>query len=297
MPTYGTKENPGLYPEFLDERLMKQNCTNKMANPDQCMNRRMLKANKVKSKQDQETLDAIEIINRGLVLVNNTIYPVIELEMDPSIDSDWNDLQFTWECTDFKPLYIDIKLNYTRFPSVSIHENKDKLTVKFNGHWYFKSRENNQFIEQLTSNVQKQVPLQLHPDSRMQSVTDLVKNTSKTVLVFHFLVNLLLGSAIQQLFNSIRKLSIMIHMLIISVNIPANTQFFFAHLFGFVSFDIVEMEPFIRPLLRLYNDEVANENFYNLGYPSNYYVINIGNLAFGILYFILLYSFYIVTKF
>lgn len=87
----------------------------------------------------------------------------------------------------------------------------------------------------------------------------------------------------------------MLHLLIINVNIPANAMVFFSAMFGFVAFDIIEMEPYVRPMLNLWDEEVINDNFYNLGYPSNYFVINIGNLALGIVYFIVLYAFYAVT--
>jgi hypothetical protein len=40
--------------------------------------------------------------------------------------------------------------------------------------------------------------------------------------VLNFGMNLFLGGAIQQLFSAIRKLTIMVHLLIINVRIPAN---------------------------------------------------------------------------
>ena len=51
--------------------------------------------------------------------------------------------------------------------------------------------------------------------------------TSKAVLIFNFFLNLLLGGALQQIFGAIKKISIMVHLLIVNVNIPANAQIYF----------------------------------------------------------------------
>jgi hypothetical protein len=64
-------------------------------------------------------------------------------------------------------------------------------------------------------------------------------------------MNLMLGGAIQQLFSAIRKMTIMVHLLIINVKIPANAQMFFAGLLSFVTFDIIELGPYIRKGLDL----------------------------------------------
>jgi hypothetical protein len=66
------------------------------------------------------------------------------------------------------------------------------------------------------------------------------------------LMNLLLGSALQQLFSSIRKLTIMVHLLIVNVRIPANAQLFFGVLLEFVTFNLIDLEPYLRKTLNLY---------------------------------------------
>jgi hypothetical protein len=125
------------------------------------------------------------------------------------------------------------------------------------------------------------------------------KATSKAVIVVNFFVNLLLGGALSQLFQAIRKLTIMVHLLIINVRIPPNASFFFASLLNFVTFNIVNLEPYLRKIFRL--DQLLDEeleggaNFDALGYPSNYFAINIGNLVLAISYYIMAYLFHLVT--
>jgi hypothetical protein len=71
-------------------------------------------------------------VNRGLSLVNNTLVPIINLIMKPGLETDSKMLDFTWNCTDFKPTYIDFSVKYTNYQNVSIRDYKDSLEVAFN---------------------------------------------------------------------------------------------------------------------------------------------------------------------
>lgn len=70
----------------------------------------------------------------------------------------------------------------------------------------------------------------------------------------------------------------MIHLLIVNVEIPTNAQIFFSYLLNFATFNIIELDEPIRKAGKLYDDVLINENFYNLGYHSSYFLINMGNL-------------------
>jgi hypothetical protein len=91
----------------------------------------------------------------------------------------------------------------------------------------------------------------------------------------------------------------MVHLLIINVRIPPNASFFFSSLLSFVTFNIVQLEPYLRKAFKIdaSYDEVlfGGTNFDALGYPSNYFAINIGNLALALCYFIAAYLFHLVT--
>jgi hypothetical protein len=58
-----------------------------------------------------------------------------------------------------------------------------------------------------------------------------------------------------------RKLTIMVHLLIINVKIPANAQYFFSGLLSFVTFNLIDLTPYIRNGLNLFDDELLNQNF------------------------------------
>jgi hypothetical protein len=84
---------------------------------------------------------AIEIVNKGLISVNTTMYPIVDLHMIPGIDSDERHLNFTWICINFTNTYMDFAVNYTEYSNVSIHDAKDVLEISYNGREYFKSED------------------------------------------------------------------------------------------------------------------------------------------------------------
>ena len=92
---------------------MRKNCTN----GEPCPQERSLKA---KKNLTTEVYQALEITNRGILKINHTYTPVVNLEMVAGSDSNVTRLAFTWKCVDFKPEYMDFKLNFTFFDEVSI---------------------------------------------------------------------------------------------------------------------------------------------------------------------------------
>lgn len=122
---------------------MRQNCTNTTQDNnfciDQSTNSRML----AQKTFEQETAEAVEIINRGLVTVNNTLLPILNLTMIAGIESDYTQLNMDWKCKDFKPTHMDFQVSYETYLNVSIHDYKDVLKVNINGPQYFRSAENN----------------------------------------------------------------------------------------------------------------------------------------------------------
>lgn len=76
----------------------------------------------------------------------------------------------------------------------------------------------------------------------------------------------------------------MVHLLIFNVMIPGNAQLFFSGLLGFLSFNIVDLSKHIRNVFHLHKDQSVNDNFFNLGYSSTYFIVNMGNLYLIMLY-------------
>jgi hypothetical protein len=142
----------------------------------------------------------------------------------------------------------------------------------------------------------KDVPLQLYMDApTLQGLTGVARDASKAAVILSFLLKLLLGGPIRRLFDAIRKVSIMVHLLIINVPVPANVQYFFAGLLSFIRFDIINVDTWLRPLLQLYDDDVPIDNMWHLGYHSNYFLLNIGNLGLLLDLLLILLLLYVAT--
>lgn len=86
------------------------------------------------------------------------------------------------------------------------------------------------------------------------------------------------------MFGFMKKAQIMVHLLIFNVMIPGNAQLFFSGLLGFLTFNIINLSEHIRNVFHLHQDQSVNDNFFNLGYSSTYFVVNMGNLYLIMLY-------------
>ena len=62
-----------------------------------------------------------------------------------------------------------------------------------------------------------------------------------------------------------------------------------------MTFNIINFEPYIRKGLNLYETEDIDDNFIELGYTSNYFIINMGNLFIVLVYLVALLIFYVCT--
>jgi len=94
----------------------------------------------------------------------------------------------------------------------------------------------------------------------------------------------------------IRKLTIMVHLLLVDVKIPANAQFFFKGLLKFVKFDVLDfVNPYLRHGLNLAETVELDNNFVQLGYESSYFILNMSTLFLVMIYFALMLIFYAAT--
>lgn len=124
---------------------------------------RLLEERKVTSRRQPKTdeeieQEAISIINRGVVVLNNTDYPVVQLRLEAGIETDPKLLIFTYECIKFKPTYMEFQTNYTKPDQISVRQAKERLNVEFNGPWYFRTSNDEAFSPNLSIKVEKQIP-------------------------------------------------------------------------------------------------------------------------------------------
>lgn len=136
--------------------------------------------------------------------------------------------------------------------------------------------------------IVKTLPQQMYPGRGKQifNASRTFAQTSKLLVVVNFLMNLLLGAALSQLFGVIGKLQIMVHLFLINVEIPVNAQVYFGNLFQLVTYNIIDITSFFRWSLKLEDDPDFLPNFFYLGYQSVFFLINIGNMFIAIIYHI-----------
>ena len=90
-----------------------------------------------------------------------------------------------WKCKDFKPTHMDFQVSYETYLNVSIHDYKDVLQVNINGPQYFRSAENNMYIEQSEVVFEKIVPPQMDPQlaKNLLTAAAAAEIASKSVMV------------------------------------------------------------------------------------------------------------------
>ena len=81
-----------------------------------------------------------------------------------------------------------------------------------------------------------------------------MKGSSKAIVVLNFALNMVLSGALQEMLASMKKMQIMIHLLLIEVQIPATCQIFFGSLLKLVTYELIDISPYIRKGLKLNDD-------------------------------------------
>lgn len=84
---------------------------------------------------------AKDIVNSGIVYVNNTYHPIVRLAVVPGEESDVNKLNFTWTCTKMTELYMDLEVTYGYVDVVSYNVAKEKIKIDFIGKKYFPAKD------------------------------------------------------------------------------------------------------------------------------------------------------------
>jgi hypothetical protein len=88
----------------------------------------------------------------------------------------------------------------------------------------------------------------------------------------------------------------MVHLMLVNVASPANAQFFFSALLSLVAYNLIDITEPLREAFGLYDETLINEHFAELGYVSNAFIINMGNLFVAMIIFALLHVFRLVTR-
>jgi hypothetical protein len=61
--------------------------------------------------------------------------------------------------------------------------------------------------------------------------------------------------------SSMKKMQIMVHLLLMDISIPTQVSNFFNSFLELLTYNIINLEPMTRKLLKLYEDEAFSEEF------------------------------------
>ena len=77
----------------------------------------------------------------------------------------------------------------------------------------------------------------------VESLANVAAATTKFFFSASFFVNLFLVGGLSQILSMIQNLSIIVHMQLVNVKIPATAHIFFNSLLSIVAFDIIDNSP------------------------------------------------------
>jgi len=87
-------------------------------------------------------LPDMAMITEGKVLVNETVYPVVEIEVENGYYSDQKDLDFEWTVIEMTPRRLKFQLTFKTARYVSMQEEPDVLRIIIRDPYLFVSTSN-----------------------------------------------------------------------------------------------------------------------------------------------------------
>ena len=124
----------------------------------------------------------------------------------------------------------------------------------------------------------------------LSDIGNAIQNGSKTVVIANFVLNMALSGMLQEMFAAMKKMQLMIHLLLVSVVVPASCQMFFNSLLNLVTYNIVDLSPYLKRGLKLDEDAAMSENFYSLGYNSHFLILIMSNFFVAFVVIILIFA-------
>ena len=82
----------------------------------------------------------LEMINQGTVEVKGVVFPVVDIQVIASDDSDRSKLEFEWETTEMTQTSVTFLLRFKDAIYVSTNEEPDYLRVIFRDPYMFVSK-------------------------------------------------------------------------------------------------------------------------------------------------------------
>ena len=92
-----------------------------------------------------------------------------------------------------------------------------------------------------------------------------------------FITQLLTNFGLKRLIESIRNLTVLIHVFLIDVYSVAHAEFFIQKLFALTQFEFYDMQQYIIDYLHAEESDSLNIHFEAAGYETSSFQLNLGN--------------------
>ena len=86
----------------------------------------------------------------------------------------------------------------------------------------------------------------------------------------------------QSILGAIKNLQVIVHMALLHVVVPANSAIMYGEIKTSVAFDLVDVGDYTTDIMKLNEEEneITEPRYTDLGYDSNYFVLNMGSLFY-----------------
>ena len=150
-------------------------------------------------------------------------------------------LRFTYRPGEFTDSKLDLELEFENPSYVygAPNSDQDKLLIRMRD---FRDKEGNLIVEAFE--VEKPIPSQVDGDFAvaLDIAGGLAAGTVGGSFSFNFILNLLMGTSMSQLLGSIKPLQVIIHLSLMSVDVPGTAQSIFGAIAELVVFDPIPVE-------------------------------------------------------
>ena len=160
--------------------------------------------------------------------------------IEPNESSDPEKLKFKFQVLQFQSKLLSLELIFENPAYVSTMADKDVLVITLND---FRDLDGNLIVDDFV--LKKELPNQMSKEEAEAIWTASI--TTETILgvgfSFSLIVNLLVGESMNKLLGSIKNFQTLVHLTLMKVVMPANSQLFMSVIFEFVAFDLFDTTP------------------------------------------------------
>lgn len=221
-------------------------------------------------------------IKNSTMLINETIWPAIDLYIVPGKYSDPKMLNFTWEPVSFSPGQLSVQLTFENPNFVSSLQNLDKIGITVYAFYLFADFRGN--LMQPESVLKPRVIPKQISSAQSAQVALIGSSTESTVasaFVANIFVSFLIAGPLQHILSAVKQLQLSSIIMLVNITPPANAQMFYSILMNIVTMNLIDCTDFFNNFFKLDDDGNTglSDTFGTFGYGSFYVIQNFGTLT------------------